>query len=63
LGGNSKTNLIINVSPSSLNDHETLSSLRFGYRAKEIKNKPKVNREYTVAELLFLLEKAEKRIQ
>ena len=63
LGGNSKTHLIINVSPSELNESETLSSLRFGFRAKQIKNKPKVNREYTVAELLLLLEKAEKRIQ
>ena len=25
------------------NDKETLSTLRFGYRAKSIKNKPKVN--------------------
>jgi len=58
LGGNSKTNLIINVSPSELNEPETLSSLRFGNRAKQIKNKPKVNKEYTIAELLLLLEKA-----
>jgi kinesin family protein 5 len=63
LGGNSKTNLVIAVSQSEQNEHETLSSLRFGNRAKQIKNKPKVNREYTVAELLLLLEKAEKRIQ
>lgn len=58
LGGNAKTSLIINLSPSILNDAETLGTLRFGYRAKNIKNKPKVNREYTVAELLLLLEKA-----
>jgi hypothetical protein len=37
--------------------------LRFGYRAKEIKNKPKVNKEYTIGELLTLLEKSEKRNQ
>lgn len=42
--GNAKTSLIINLSPSILNDAETLSTLRFGYRAKNIKNKPKVNR-------------------
>ncbi len=58
LGGNSKTRLIINVSPSLYNYSESLSSLRFGFRAKQIKNKPRVNREYTVAELLILLEKA-----
>ena len=58
LGGNSKTRLIINVSPSLYNYSESLSSLRFGFRAKQIKNKPRINREYTVAELLILLEKA-----
>ena len=42
LGGNSKTNLIINISPSSNNFSESLSSLRFGMRAKQIKNKPKI---------------------
>ena len=44
LGGNSKTNLIITVSPSISNASESLSSLRFGFRAKSIKNKPKVNK-------------------
>ena len=58
LGGNSLTNLIINVSPSINNDSETLTSVRFGWRAKVIKNAPKVNKSYTVAELLVLLEKA-----
>lgn len=49
LGGNSKTRLIINISPSMYNYSESLSSLRFGFRAKQIKNKPRINREYTVA--------------
>lgn len=44
LGGNSKTRLIINISPSMYNYSESLSSLRFGFRAKQIKNKPRVNR-------------------
>ena len=34
LGGNSKTNLIITCSPSVYNESETLSTLRFGERAK-----------------------------
>ena len=55
LGGNSKTALIVTCSPSVYNEHETMSTLRFGVRAKAIKNKPKVNREYTVAELKLLL--------
>lgn len=62
LGGNAKTNLIINISPSMMNEAETISTLRFGNRAKNIKNKPKVNKEYTVPELLLLLEKAEAKI-
>ena len=40
LGGNSKTALIINVSPSSLNAMETLSTLRFGFRAAGVKTRP-----------------------
>jgi len=36
LGGNSKTTMLCNVSPSEINFGETLSSLRFAQRAKEI---------------------------
>lgn len=59
LGGNSRTTLIINCSPSSYNDAETLSTLRFGMRAKAIKNKAKVNAELSPAELKQLLRKAQ----
>jgi len=59
LGGNSKTSLILTCSPSSYNEAETVSTLRFGIRAKQIKNKPKVNKEYTVAELKLLISKAD----
>lgn len=51
LGGNSRTTLIINCSPSSYNDAETIGTLRFGMRAKTIKNKAKVNAELSPAEL------------
>lgn len=51
LGGNSRTTLIINCSPSSYNDAETISTLRFGMRAKSIKNKAKVNAELSPQEL------------
>lgn len=60
LGGNSKTTLIVTCSPHPNNMPETISTLRFGISAKKIKNKPKINREMTVAELQNLLEKAEK---
>ena len=59
LGGNSRTTLIINCSPSSYNDVETLSTLRFGVRAKAIKNKPKINAELSPAEMKSLLRKAQ----
>lgn len=45
LGGNSRTSLIINCSLSSSNEAETLSTLRFGSRAKKIKNKAHINAE------------------
>lgn len=59
LGGNSKTCLITTCSPSSYNECETLSTLRFGMRAKKIKNKPKINKEVTVAELKNEVDKLE----
>lgn len=62
LGGNSRTTLIINCSPSSYNDSETLSTLRFGMRAKSIKNKAKVNAELSPAELKLMLVKAKTNI-
>lgn len=57
LGGNSRTTLIINCSPSSYNEAETLSTLRFGMRAKTIKNKAKVNADLSPTELKALLKK------
>ena len=63
LGGNSKTWLIITCSPSVYNEAETISTLRFGQRAKKIQNKPKINKELSVAELKHLLEEAEKTIE
>lgn len=38
LGGNSKTCLIITCSPHPYNELETVSTLRFGSRARNIKN-------------------------
>ncbi|KAK8207330.1 kinesin heavy chain [Phyllosticta capitalensis] len=62
LGGNSRTTLVINCSPSSYNDAETVSTLRFGVRAKSIKNKAKVNAELSPAELKALLKKAQTQV-
>jgi len=43
LGGNSKTVMIAALSPADINYDETLSTLRYAYRAKKIKNKAIVN--------------------
>ncbi|KAG1789886.1 kinesin heavy chain [Suillus plorans] len=59
LGGNSRTTLIINCSPSQYNESETLSTLRFGIRAKSIKNTARVNAELSPLELKGLLSKAQ----
>jgi hypothetical protein len=63
LGGNSKTCLIINCSPSLANEDETVSTLRFGQRAKFITNKAQVNMERSTAELQAALSSAEKEIE
>lgn len=47
LGGNSKTIMIAAASPASSNYSETLSTLQFADRAKQIKNKPVVNESET----------------
>ena len=62
LGGNSRTTLIINCSPSSYNDAETMSTLRFGERAKTIKQKAKINEELSPAQLKALLKKAQGQV-
>ncbi|XP_010278756.1 PREDICTED: kinesin-like protein KIN-1 [Nelumbo nucifera] len=43
LGGNSRTALLCCCSPSTLNASESLSTLRFGARAKHIKTSPRAN--------------------
>ena len=45
LGGNSKTSIIGNISPSDLNISETTSTLEFAFHAKNIKNKAIIKEE------------------
>ncbi|KAI3410394.1 Osmotic avoidance abnormal protein 3 [Globodera pallida] len=45
LGGNTKTVMVACVSPSDNNFDETLSTLRYANRAKNIKNKPHINED------------------
>ncbi|XP_068451762.1 kinesin-like protein KIF16B isoform X2 [Clinocottus analis] len=48
LGGNSKTIMIATVSPADVNYGETLSTLRYANRAKNIINKPTINEDGNV---------------
>ena len=50
-GGNSKTTLLCNCSPSALHSAETLGTIRFATRAKQITNQPRVNKELQGADL------------
>ncbi|CAL1575455.1 unnamed protein product [Knipowitschia caucasica] len=45
LGGNAKTVMLATVGPSSKSYEETLATLRYASRAKNIKNKPRVNED------------------
>ena len=45
LGGNTKTCMIANISPADYNFEETMSTLRYANRAKNIKNRPKINED------------------
>ena len=45
LGGNTKTIMIANCGPADYNYDETLTTLRYADRAKQIKNKPRINED------------------
>ena len=63
LGGNSRTTLIVTCSPAIVNLAETCSTLKFGVRAKKIKNKPILNEELSKERLIKDLEKYKKKIK
>ena len=45
LGGNTKTVMIANVGPADYNHDETLNTLRYASRAKNIQNRPRINED------------------
>lgn len=45
LGGNAKTIMVANIGPASYNYEETLTTLRYANRAKNIRNRPRVNED------------------
>lgn len=51
LGGNSITLMIACISPADYNIDETISTLRYADRAKQIKNKPMINQDPKTAEI------------
>lgn len=60
LGGNSKTIMIAAVSPADCNYSETLSTLRYSNRAKNIINKPTINEDPNVKLIRELREEINK---
>lgn len=65
LGGNAKTVMFANVGPSDKNLSETISTLRFALRAKQIENKPLKNmdpKDARIQDLLDQLEELKKRL-
>lgn len=52
LGGRTKTCIIAAVSPARMNLEETLSTLEYAHRAKNIRNKPEVNQRMTKRALI-----------
>ncbi|CAD8139634.1 unnamed protein product [Paramecium pentaurelia] len=54
LGGNSNTCMIACISPASSNYEETINTLKYASRAREIKNKPTQNRDPHVAQVMAL---------
>ncbi|XP_053548390.1 kinesin-like protein KIF11 [Bombina bombina] len=52
LGGRTKTSIIATVSPASINLEETVSTLEYAHRAKNIMNKPEVNQKLTKRALI-----------
>ncbi|CAK9016555.1 Kinesin-like protein KIN-4C (AtKINESIN-4C) [Durusdinium trenchii] len=54
LGGNSRTLMIACVSPADANFEETLNALRYANRARNIKNKPVVNRDPNSSQIATL---------
>ena len=43
--GNSRTVMVANIGPADYNYDETITTLRYANRAKNIKNKPKINED------------------
>ncbi|KAI5581819.1 hypothetical protein BDE02_07G042600 [Populus trichocarpa] len=54
LGGNSKTVMIACISPADINAEETLNTLKYANRARNIQNKPVANRDLISNEMQLM---------
>ena len=63
LGGKSKTTMIITLSPSKLDYDESMSSLEYGHRAQNIRNRPEVTETKNVARHVDHLTEEIKKLQ
>jgi Kinesin motor domain/SH3 domain len=63
LGGNTKTLLIITCSPHQINWAETLSTLKFAKRAKNIRNAPHINKEESASQLKAVVAYLEEQLE
>jgi kinesin family protein 5 len=61
VGGNNLTSLVITCSAAGINESDTISTLRFGNRAKAVQNQPKINQEITVEQYKLILGKLEEK--
>lgn len=52
LGGRTKTSIIATISPAFVNIEETLSTLDYAHRARNIMNKPEINQKLTKRALI-----------
>lgn len=52
LGGRTKTSIIATISPAACNVEETLSTLDYACRAKNITNRPEINQKLTKKSLI-----------
>ncbi|CAL5383768.1 unnamed protein product [Camellia sinensis] len=59
LGGNSRTVMIACISPADINAEETLNTLKYANRARNIQNKPVVNRDPLSNEMLKMRQQLE----
>ncbi|GAB2293800.1 Kinesin-like protein KIN-4A [Dionaea muscipula] len=59
LGGNSRTVMIACISPADINAEETLNTLKYANRARNIRNKPVVNRDPISGEMIKMRQQLE----